>query len=185
MRLRPCKYFAMSDSTATGLQRQAARALACLDLTSLNLDDTPERIDALCDRALSPAPGIEHPSGRCLHLSTIRRPGSCPRRRKRDRRRRRRQLPVGDRIRRRGDPRGTSRRSPTAPTRSTSCSRSARTSTAITSPRASSCDRVADICHSRCAAGHAEGHPRDRRAGAIPTRSKRRPRSRSPTAPTS
>ena len=68
MRLRPCKYFAMSDSTATGLQRHAARALACLDLTSLNLDDTPERIDALCDRALSPAPGITiHPAAVCIY----------------------------------------------------------------------------------------------------------------------
>jgi deoxyribose-phosphate aldolase len=58
----------MSDSTATGLQRHAARALACLDLTSLNLDDTPQRIDALCDRALSPAPGITiHPAAVCIY----------------------------------------------------------------------------------------------------------------------
>ena len=58
----------MSESTATDLQRHAARALACLDLTSLNLDDTPERIDALCDRALSPAPGITiHPAAVCIY----------------------------------------------------------------------------------------------------------------------
>ena len=58
----------MSESTATDLQRHAARALACLDLTSLNLDDTPERIDALCDRALSPAPGISiHPAAVCIY----------------------------------------------------------------------------------------------------------------------
>jgi deoxyribose-phosphate aldolase len=50
------------------LRREAARALACLDLTSLNLDDTPERIDALCDRALSPAAGIEiHPAAVCIY----------------------------------------------------------------------------------------------------------------------
>jgi deoxyribose-phosphate aldolase len=42
--------------------------LACLDLTSLNLDDTPERIDVLCDRALSPAPGIDiHPAAVCIY----------------------------------------------------------------------------------------------------------------------
>jgi deoxyribose-phosphate aldolase len=53
---------------STDPRRQAARALACLDLTSLNLDDTPERIDALCDRALSPAPGIEiHPAAVCIY----------------------------------------------------------------------------------------------------------------------
>ena len=58
----------MSDSSATGLQHHAARALACLDLTSLNLDDTPERIDALCARALSPAPGITiHPAAVCIY----------------------------------------------------------------------------------------------------------------------
>ena len=58
----------MSDSAAGSLVQYAARALACLDLTSLNLDDTPERIDALCDRALSPAPGIEiHPAAVCIY----------------------------------------------------------------------------------------------------------------------
>ena len=57
----------MSDQTAA-LQRHAAKALTCLDLTSLNLDDTPERIDALCDRALSPAPGIRiHPAAVCIY----------------------------------------------------------------------------------------------------------------------
>ena len=58
----------MTETTATDQQRQAARALACLDLTSLNLDDTPERIDDLCDRALSPAPGIDiHPAAVCIY----------------------------------------------------------------------------------------------------------------------
>lgn len=53
---------------AADLHRHAARALACLDLTSLNLDDTTERIDALCDRALSPAPGITiHPAAVCIY----------------------------------------------------------------------------------------------------------------------
>jgi deoxyribose-phosphate aldolase len=34
----------------------------------LNLDDTSERIDALCDRALSPAPGIDiHPAAVCIY----------------------------------------------------------------------------------------------------------------------
>jgi deoxyribose-phosphate aldolase len=34
----------------------------------LNLDDTPERIDALCDRALAPAPGIDiHPAAVCIY----------------------------------------------------------------------------------------------------------------------
>ena len=60
--------FVMTETTATDQQRQAARALACLDLTSLNLDDTPERIDALCDRALSPVPGIDvHPAAVCIY----------------------------------------------------------------------------------------------------------------------
>lgn len=58
----------MSEPTATDRYRQAARALACLDLTSLNLDDTAERIDALCDRALMPAPGIDlHPAAVCIY----------------------------------------------------------------------------------------------------------------------
>lgn len=39
-------------------QTHARRALACLDLTSLNDDDTAERIDALCDRALAPVLGL-------------------------------------------------------------------------------------------------------------------------------
>ena len=58
----------MSELTSTSRHQQAARALACLDLTSLNLDDTPERIDALCDRALVPALGIEiHPAAVCIY----------------------------------------------------------------------------------------------------------------------
>jgi deoxyribose-phosphate aldolase len=58
----------VSTSTSTGQGSQARRALECLDLTSLNLDDTPERIDALCDRALSPAPGIDiHPAAVCIY----------------------------------------------------------------------------------------------------------------------
>ena len=57
----------MSEQIATDRYRQAARALGCLDLTSLNHDDTPERIDALCDRALMPAPGIDlHPAAVCI-----------------------------------------------------------------------------------------------------------------------
>jgi deoxyribose-phosphate aldolase len=57
----------MNASIGT-VQQQAARALTCLDLTSLNLDDTPERIDELCDRALSPAPGIDvHPAAVCIY----------------------------------------------------------------------------------------------------------------------
>src|SRR4051794_31140071 len=52
----------MSELTTTGRQHEAAaRALACLDLTSINLDDTEDRIDLLCDRALQPAPGIDTP----------------------------------------------------------------------------------------------------------------------------
>ena len=58
----------MSEMTSTSRQHDAARALACLDLTSLNLDDTAERIDALCDRALLPAPGIDiHPAAVCIY----------------------------------------------------------------------------------------------------------------------
>lgn len=37
----------------------AARLLACLDLTSLNDDDTPERIDTLCTRALDTSFGAQ------------------------------------------------------------------------------------------------------------------------------
>ena len=62
----------MSDSTDADRRRYAARALACLDLTSLNLDDTAERIDALCDRALSPAPGIAvHPAAVCIYRQFV------------------------------------------------------------------------------------------------------------------
>lgn len=58
----------MSDSSPTSAPQHAERALRCLDLTSLNLDDTPERIDALCDRALAPAPGIDiHPAAVCIY----------------------------------------------------------------------------------------------------------------------
>lgn len=58
----------MSELRTSNRQDYAARALACLDLTSLNLDDTPERIDALCDRALVPAPGIEiQPAAVCIY----------------------------------------------------------------------------------------------------------------------
>jgi deoxyribose-phosphate aldolase len=60
--------FDMSELRTSSRQDYAARALACLDLTSLNLDDTPERIDALCDRALVPAPGIDiHPAAVCIY----------------------------------------------------------------------------------------------------------------------
>ncbi len=46
----------------------AERALACLDYTSLNLDDTPDRIDRLCDRALSPGTGIDRrPTAVCVY----------------------------------------------------------------------------------------------------------------------
>lgn len=58
----------MSELTATSRHSDAARALACLDLTSLNLDDTPERLDALCDRALSPAPDVDlRPAAVCIY----------------------------------------------------------------------------------------------------------------------
>ena len=61
----------MSESAATS-RADAARALSCLDLTSLNLDDTPETIDALCDRALSPAPGIDlHPAALCIYPAFV------------------------------------------------------------------------------------------------------------------
>ena len=64
--------FRMSELTATSQARHAARALSCLDLTSLNLDDTPQRIDALCDRALMPAPGIElHPAAVCIYPAFV------------------------------------------------------------------------------------------------------------------
>jgi deoxyribose-phosphate aldolase len=54
--------------TLTGRQNYALRALACLDLTSLNTDDTHQRIDELCDRALSPAPGIDvRPAAVCVY----------------------------------------------------------------------------------------------------------------------
>lgn len=58
----------MNASNGTSKRHEATRALACLDLTSLNLDDTPAVIDALCDRALSPAPGIDiHPAAVCIY----------------------------------------------------------------------------------------------------------------------
>lgn len=59
---------AMSELTTSNQQRHAGRALRCLDLTSLNVDDTPEHIDALCDRALEPAPGVDiHPAAVCIY----------------------------------------------------------------------------------------------------------------------
>jgi deoxyribose-phosphate aldolase len=54
--------------TDTGQRDYALRALACLDLTSLNTDDTRQRIDELCNRALSPAPGIDlRPAAVCVY----------------------------------------------------------------------------------------------------------------------
>src|SRR3954471_17373098 len=62
----------MSDTLDSDGERYAARALACLDLTSLNIDDTAERIDALCDRALVPAPGIDiHPAAVCIYRQFV------------------------------------------------------------------------------------------------------------------
>lgn len=46
----------------------AQRALPLLDLTSLNDDDTPERIDALCDRAVTPAGRV---AAVCIHLPFV------------------------------------------------------------------------------------------------------------------
>lgn len=63
----------MSDRVDSSARRHAVRALRCLDLTSLNLDDTPARIDALCDRALEPAPGIDiHPAAVCIYPRFVR-----------------------------------------------------------------------------------------------------------------
>lgn len=46
----------MTDTLAQdAIARAAARAIACLDLTSLNDDDTDAVIAGLCDRALTPA----------------------------------------------------------------------------------------------------------------------------------
>jgi len=62
----------MSDTLDSDRERYAARALACLDLTSLNVDDTAERIDALCDRALSPASDIDiHPAAVCIYRGFV------------------------------------------------------------------------------------------------------------------
>jgi deoxyribose-phosphate aldolase len=62
----------MGDIADSQQDRYAARALACLDLTSLNLDDTAEQIDTLCDRALSPAPGIGiHPAAVCIYRQFV------------------------------------------------------------------------------------------------------------------
>lgn len=44
----------------------ARLVLSCLDLTSLNDDDTPERIDELCDRALDPRFGVL-PASVCVY----------------------------------------------------------------------------------------------------------------------
>lgn len=48
------------------METTARRILACLDLTSLNDDDTPERIDALCDRALDDRFGVL-PAAVCVY----------------------------------------------------------------------------------------------------------------------
>ena len=56
-----------SNPTSIDLRNTALVALACLDLTSLNEDDTPARIDALCDRALDPVPGLDvRPAAVCV-----------------------------------------------------------------------------------------------------------------------
>jgi deoxyribose-phosphate aldolase len=56
------------DETEGGRRAAAARALACLDLTSLNDDDTAERIDKLIGRARSPGTGIDgHPAALCVY----------------------------------------------------------------------------------------------------------------------
>lgn len=58
----------MNDAIDPGQQDYALRALACLDLTSLNIDDTHQQIDELCDRALSPAPGVDvRPAAVCVY----------------------------------------------------------------------------------------------------------------------
>ena len=44
----------------------ARTALSCLDLTSLNDGDTPEVIDALCDRALDNRLGVR-PAAVCVY----------------------------------------------------------------------------------------------------------------------
>jgi deoxyribose-phosphate aldolase len=68
MRIQMGQHCEMTEETPTDQRRFAARALACLDLTSLNLDDTFERIGALCDRAMSPAAGIDiRPAAVCIY----------------------------------------------------------------------------------------------------------------------
>jgi deoxyribose-phosphate aldolase len=58
----------VSEIIDAGRKDYALRALACLDLTSLNSDDTRQRIDELCDRALSPAPGLDvRPAAVCIY----------------------------------------------------------------------------------------------------------------------
>src|SRR3954452_3074533 len=70
--VQPWEDSGMSDTLDVDRERYAARALACLDLTSLNVDDTAERIDALCDRALSPAPSIDiHPAAVCIYRQFV------------------------------------------------------------------------------------------------------------------
>ena len=53
--------------TAPASAETAARALPLLDLTSLNDDDTDERIAALCDRAVTEAGGVALVQPRAHH----------------------------------------------------------------------------------------------------------------------
>lgn len=56
---------------STDQRRVAARLLACLDLTSLNDDDSPERIDTLCTRALDTSFGVA-PAAVCVYPRFVR-----------------------------------------------------------------------------------------------------------------
>jgi deoxyribose-phosphate aldolase len=51
---------------------RALLALRCLDLTSLNDDDTEDRIEELCRRGLEPATGVPPVAGACVLLPFVR-----------------------------------------------------------------------------------------------------------------
>lgn len=55
----------------TAKQAGIELAVACIDLTTLEGKDTPGRVQALCARAASPAPGIRHVAAVCVYPSLV------------------------------------------------------------------------------------------------------------------
>jgi len=64
------------DPIEEEVRTAARRILGCLDLTSLNDDDTPERIDALCERAIDGRFGVR-PATVCVYPKFVAQAAAC------------------------------------------------------------------------------------------------------------